>query len=86
MFSRQQEGNYAPEEKYGATERRRIRSSTDSDSVSPCKDVSISFTGDGNTASDVIGQPKSIATDTDTSLLGSNDVTYDITSKCLITS
>ncbi|XP_076818674.1 uncharacterized protein LOC143464656 isoform X1 [Clavelina lepadiformis] len=29
------EGNYAPEEKYGRTERRSIRSSSDSDSISP---------------------------------------------------
>nr|NP_001027607.1 Not5 protein [Ciona intestinalis]BAB00630.1 Not5 [Ciona intestinalis] len=32
-----QEGNYAPEEMYGATERTRIRSSTDSDARSPTR-------------------------------------------------
>ena len=55
LFSRIQEGNYAPEEKYGVTERRRIRSSTDSDTVSPTRGRNLSFLEqDNDTPSNVI--------------------------------
>uniref|UniRef100_H2YTU2 Uncharacterized protein n=1 Tax=Ciona savignyi TaxID=51511 RepID=H2YTU2_CIOSA len=37
QYRLKQEGNYAPEEMYGETERRRIRSSTDSDTRSPTR-------------------------------------------------
>ena len=67
---RQQEGNYAPEEKYGASERRQIRSSNDSDTVAASSKSDVSFSGNSNTTGEATVQKS----DVDTSRL-SSDVT-----------